>query len=143
MTVVNINSNVGAKLNIAAANLVRVHAEPDAGVVLTKAFVRSADRLGLSHTESARILGLSRPSVSRMATGAYVLERERGKEWELASLSVRLYRSLLAIVGTDELAQSWLRGDNTELGASPISLVLNVQGLIQVVQYLDAYRGRL
>lgn len=120
-----------------------VNASPDAATVLTKAFVRTAERLGLTHAEAARVIGLSRPSLSRMGAGGYVLAADRGKEWELAGLMVRLYRSLIAIVGSDERAQIWLRGENTELNARPLDLIVSAQGLVLVVQYLDAYRGRV
>lgn len=116
---------------------------PDAAAVLTKAFVRAIERLELSQAEAARMLGLSRPTVSRMGSGGYVLAPDRGKEWELAALLVRLYRSLAAIVGTDDLARAWLRGANQELSAVPLDLLMSAQGLVQVVQYLDAYRGRV
>ena len=129
--------------NLHVLNATTATGAPDAAAVLTKAFVRAVDRLGLTHAESARLLGLSRPSLSRMTAGTYVLAEDRGKEWELATLTVRLYRSLLAIVGTDARAQAWLKGHNEELRARPLELVMSAQGLVQVVQYLDAYRGRV
>ena len=116
---------------------------PRAPAVLTKALVRVAERLHLTASELGQVIGVSRPTASRMRAGQYVLRADGGKEFELAALLVRLYRSLIAIVGTDENARTWLRTENTELGDRPLALLRNVQGLIRVVQYLDAYRGRV
>ncbi len=111
--------------------------------VLTKAVLNAADYMGLRQVVLARALGVSESSISRMRTGDYLL-RERGKEWELASLLVRLYRGLDSIMAGDENAlRSWLQGYNTALGEAPINLVANVAGLARTVDYVDAYRARV
>jgi hypothetical protein len=57
---------------------------------------------------------------------------------------VRLYRSLDAIVGGDEnVARAWLNNTNDPLGDKPINLIQNVNGLVHVIQYLDARRARI
>ncbi|MHC2566338.1 MbcA/ParS/Xre antitoxin family protein [Bradyrhizobium liaoningense] len=114
--------------------------EPSKGVVLTKATIRAADRLGMSQRILANVLGLSESAISRMKTGEYVLER--GKPLELAVLFVRLYRSLDAIVsGDDKTAGEWLRNENTALKARPIEMIQKVQGLVDAIRYLDARRA--
>ena len=111
--------------------------------VLTKAVLNTADFMGLRQVLLARALGVSESSISRMKTGDYLL-RETGKEWELAALLVRLYRSLDSIMAGDENAlRSWLQGYNTALGEVPINLVVNVAGLARTVDYVDAYRARV
>jgi len=71
------------------------------------------------------------------------LDPER-KEGELALLFLRLYRSLDALVGGDDLkARLWLHTTNDHLGGIPSDRIRTVEGLIDVVQYLDAMRGRL
>ena len=66
------------------------------------------------------------------------------KQWELAALLVRLYRSLDTLVGgSDDKARAWFRAHNTHLGATPATRVCRVEGLVGVVNYLDAMRGKL
>ena len=75
--------------------------------------------------------------------GSYHLQRGRGKEWPLAVLFVRLFRSLDAITGQGEAAQAWLRSPNRALGAVPKDLIGEPEGLVRVVHYLDAHRGHV
>jgi transcriptional regulator with XRE-family HTH domain len=116
---------------------------PTPAATLSKAVARAAAALRISQATLAEVLGLSTSSVSRLVAGTYQLEQSRGKEWELALLVVRLFRSLDAIVGPGEKAQAWLTGDNTALNAKPIDLIRSAQGLVNVVEYLDLYRGRI
>jgi hypothetical protein len=118
------------------------HAEPDRESVLAGAVLAAAARLGMRHRHLAAVIGASEASVSR-------LQRERGidpdsKEGELALLFLRLYRSLDALVGgNDEQARQWLHAQNDHLGGVPAERIRQVEGLVDVVQYLDAMRGRL
>ena len=116
---------------------------PDPGVTLSKAVVRVAAALKISQSTLAEILGISAPSVSRLVGGGYRLDPARRKEWEMALLLVRLFRSLDAIVGSEEKAQAWLKAENLALHAHPIDLIRSAQGLVNVVEYLDVYRGRI
>lgn len=118
--------------------------DPDAAAAtLTKAVVRAAGLIGVSQQALARILGVSAATVSRMFSGQYRLARERGKEWELAVLFVRMYRSLDAIFGNTDAAQQWLNGDNLGLLGKPVELIQSTEGLVRVLHYLDAHRGRV
>lgn len=113
------------------------------GRTLGKAALRAAELLGLTQAELAPVLGVSRATVSRIASGDYVLAPEQ-KSWELAALFVRLFRSLDALVGSNEAqARAWLNGENLGLGAVPRQLLPKAEGLVRVVQYLDAARGRI
>jgi len=108
---------------------------------LTAAVLRVATLLQVSQGDLGRILGLSAATVSRMAAGRYLLDPE-GKEWQFAALLVRLFRSLDSIVGgNDELSRQWLRSYNTTLSGTPFSLLSEITGLVNVVQYLDASRA--
>lgn len=118
-------------------------AVPNEGLVLSKAVVRGATLLGITQRQLAEILGVSEPTASRLAAGTYVLSRSRSKEWELALLFVRLFRSLDAIWGREESARKWLRSPNTALHSPPIALIGSIPGLVRVVGYLDNARGRL
>lgn len=113
------------------------------GAVVTKAVLRAAERMGLPHRAVAAVLGVSEATVSRMGSGAYVLTPGQ-KAYDLAVLVVRLFRSLDAIVGGDEAAaRAWLRGEHVVLGATPVSLMQSVPGLVTVLGYLDARRAAL
>lgn len=110
------------------------------GVVLTKAIIRASEKLGISQKVLANIIGLSEPVISRMKNGEYIIAR--GKPFELAALLVRLYRSLDAIVGGDDVAaRKWMRSTNLALNGAPIDLIQKVYGLTHVVQYLDSKRA--
>lgn len=117
-------------------------AKPEPAVVLSKAVTRAAERLEISRAQLARILGLSAASVTRLHQGGYRLDPQR-KEWELGALFVRLFRSLDSLVGNEQTARAWLRSENLALHDRPIDLIVNTEGLVRVVQYLDAARGRL
>lgn len=114
--------------------------QPEA--VLAKAALAAARRLGLTNRELAAVLGTSEASVSR-------LSRDRGlrpasAEGSLALLFVRLFRSLDAITGGNEAsARAWLTAPNHHLGGVPAERIRTAEGLVNVVQYLDAIRGRL
>jgi hypothetical protein len=113
----------------------------DQAAVVTKATLRAASRLGLTNKVLASVIGLSEATVSRMRSGDYTLQRGQ-KPFELAVLFVRLYRSLDAIMGGDDLvAGSWLTNRNLALDGRPIALIQTVSGLMNVLHYLDARRA--
>ena len=117
-------------------------AAADPAAVLTKAVLSAAGRLGLRHRDLAAVLGSSEASISRLLRGRAI--DPESKEGELALLFLRLYRSLDALVGGDDAqAQRWLHADNEHLGGVPARRLSSVQGLVSVVEYLDAMRGRL
>jgi hypothetical protein len=113
----------------------------DQAAVVTKAVLRAAERLDVPNRTLAGILGLSEATISRMGSGRYQLALD-DKPFELAVLFLRLFRSLDAIVGGDvAVARARLRGENMVLGATPVSLIQSVSGLVNVVGYLDARRA--
>ena len=117
-------------------------AEPDAAQVLAKAAVNAASRLGLRHKQLAEVIGTSEASVSRLRSGRGL--DPANKEGELALLFLRLYRSLDALAGgDDEKARDWLHSMNDHVGGIPADRIRTVEGLVDVIQYLDAMRGRL
>jgi hypothetical protein len=115
---------------------------PSPGPVLTKATLNAATRLGLRNKQLAGIIGTSEASVSRLRSGREL--DPRAKEGELALLFLRLYRSLDARVGGDDgKAREWLHAANDHVGGVPAERIRTIEGLVDVVQYLDAMRGRL
>jgi uncharacterized protein (DUF2384 family) len=124
-----------------AASATSVAADADRRRVLTSATLKAADLLEIPQTVLARLLGVSAPQVSRMRQGAYLLDESR-KEWELAALFLRMYRSLDSIAANEE-ARTWLNSRNRGLnGEKPVALIPSAAGLVRVVDYLDAARAR-
>ena len=114
--------------------------KPEASAVLSKAVARAAERLDVSKSLLAKVLGVSPPTITRLYSGNYLLDQNR-KEWDFALLFVRVFRSLDSIVGDESTARKWLNSENRGLNARPIELIRNTEGLVRVVQYLDASRG--
>lgn len=115
----------------------------DRSAILSKATLRAAERLGLSGRQLAGIVGVSEATISRIRRGDAVLD-EGTKPFQLAALLVRAFRSLDAITGGDEaVARAWVAAPNAALGARPVERMTTVQGLVDVVAYLDARRAPL
>jgi hypothetical protein len=114
---------------------------PKESLVVTKAALRAADRLGIKSSILAKVVGLSEPTVSRMRKGEYFFEPGQ-KPFELAILFVRFYRSLDGIVGGDDkVAAEWLKNKNTVLDGIPLEIIQTIAGLGNVIQYLDSRRA--
>jgi hypothetical protein len=121
------------------SNTVPTHASD--GALVTKAATRTADKLRINNKTLAGIIGVSEATVSRMRSGKHALEAG-SKPFQLAVLLIRLYRSLDALIGGDDIAaRAWLSNTNTALGAAPLELIQSVSGLMNVIQYLDARRA--
>lgn len=109
--------------------------------VLTRAVQRAAEHLGMKQVQLARVLGLSEASVSRLR-GAHQIDPD-SKTGELALLLVRVFRSLDALFGGDSNhSRAWLVAENHHLGGVPARLIESAAGLVAVVDYLDAMRGK-
>ena len=115
--------------------------DPRAGQVLTRAVVGATRRLGLTQKTAAAALGVSEATFSRLSRGRSI--DPATKEGELAVLLVRLYRSLDALVGGNaEQARAWLHAPNHHLQGTPAKMIRGVAGIVRVVEYLDALRGK-
>ncbi|MEJ1992622.1 MAG: DUF2384 domain-containing protein [Maritimibacter sp.] len=111
------------------------------GLVLTKACLRAAARLGLSDDELGAVLGLGGAEFEDLRRGAICLE-DGSPAFHHAALLVRLFRNLDAIVGGEEhVARIWMRRPNTMLGNTPGAAICTQTGLADVVTYLDARRA--
>ena len=116
---------------------------PDPAAVLSRATVRAARFLAVAQADLAQVIGVSEATASRLAHGHKQLE-PGSKPWQLAALFVRLFRSLDAIVGSDDAAaRAWLRSANNALGGVPLTLIRDPAGLVRTVDYLDAARARI
>lgn len=109
--------------------------------ILSKATSRAADLLGLKQKALALTLGLSEASTSRLVNGDFELS-PGSKPWELATLLVRVYRSLDGIVGgRDNDLRAWVHSHNRAVNGTPAELMTSAEGLVRVLHYLDANRG--
>ena len=115
---------------------------PSENEVLSKALLNSKEHLGLTHAELGEIIGKDRTYFTRLRNHN-VLEPD-SKEGELALHVIRIYRSLYALEGGDlEAMKEWLNTANKHLHGTPKELLKNIQGLVNVVEYLDAIRGKV
>ena len=106
--------------------------------VLTRALVKAGKELGLTQADLGVIVGRDRTALSRGA-----LEPD-SKSGELALLLIRAYRALFVLVGGESRQMKhWMHTHNLHVGGMPAELVRTVPGLMRVVEYLDAIRGRL
>ena len=116
---------------------------PDPGRVLSAAVARVAALWGLTNDALGEIIGVSPATASRLKAGQRGLE-PGSKPFELAQYLVRLFRSLDALMGSDDAASSsWLRTANLDLDGRPIDLIRTVRGLGEVANYVDDFRARV
>ncbi|MBK8164307.1 MAG: DUF2384 domain-containing protein [Gammaproteobacteria bacterium] len=111
---------------------------PDKADVLAEALVSAGRYLGMNQVELGAVVGKDRTAISR---GRIDPDSKAG---ELALLFIRCYRALYALTGGDaEQMAHWMRTENRHTGGVPAEQVKSVQGLINVLEYLDAIRGKL
>lgn len=110
--------------------------------LVTGAVCKAADALGLKRAALGQVLGVSEPTVTRLKNGQSDLPT--GKPFELALLLIRIYRALYAIVGGDsDSLKHWIKTPNHHFqGQPPAALMEQIEGITQVMRYLDAMRGR-
>jgi Protein of unknown function (DUF2384) len=106
-----------------SSNLAR-HAVADgaslsAAGVLASALVKAGKELGLTQAELGSIVGRDRTALSRGAL-------EPGSKG-----------------GEPRQMKHWMHTHNLHVGGVPAELVRSVAGLVRVVEYLDAIRGRV
>jgi hypothetical protein len=106
--------------------------------VLTRALVKAGKDIGLTQAEVAAVVGRDRTALSRAAI-------EPGtKSGELALLLIRAYRALFVLVGGEpRQMKHWMHTHNHHVSGVPAELIRTVPGLVRVVEYLDAIRGRV
>jgi hypothetical protein len=110
---------------------------PEPQHVLATALVSAGRDLGLTQVALGAVIGRDRTALSRGRLDP------QSKPGELALLLIRAYRALYALVGGDTAAmRHWMHTANHHTGGIPAEQVRSVQGLVRVVEYLDAIRGK-
>ena len=118
-------------------------ASADPASVLSTATTRASELLGLSHLQLSSVLGASEASISMVVTGDRTIS-PTSKEGELATLLIRVYRSLDAMVGSEQQQRhAWIRSYNHALNGVPADMLCTAQGLVTVASYLDGMRAPL
>jgi len=104
---------------------------------------RVADYWQLTNEQLGAVLGISAATASRLRADIYRL-KPGDKAFELGQYLVRLFRSLDAIMGSDdEAAASWLRTPNLDLEGCPIDRIVTIRGLMDVADYVDDFRAHV
>lgn len=117
--------------------LVKVQPQPE--FVLSKAVLNMQSSMGWSAAFVANVIGVSVSTYSRLPRSGLDPQKKSG---QLAVLLIRTYRSLFALMGGDEAhMKKWMNTVNHAFGSEPESLLSEPQGLVRVLEYLDAMRG--
>ncbi|MEQ6436234.1 XRE family transcriptional regulator [Comamonas sp. w2-DMI] len=115
--------------------------KPSADVVLSKATLNAAAHLGLNNAELAKVLGISEPSVSRLAAGNRLIDPQ-SREGQTALILIRIFRALDLMVGGDTSARNaWMTSHNRAIGGVPKAAIQTMHGLVHTVDYLDGMKG--
>lgn len=111
--------------------------------VLTKALLNLAKFYHLTGKDLSDIIGISESSATRLHQGKKFISPDT-KEGEMTLLLLRVYRGLNSLVGNNhDKAKIWLHSFNLYFNKKPIEQLKTVSGLVDVVNYLDAMRGKL
>lgn len=114
-----------------------LYSQPDEAAVISKALLAAGEALGLSREQLGQVVGRDR---TRLRDGL----RPGSKPAELALLLIRVYRGLYALVDGDAATmRHWMHTYNHGTRGVPAEQVLSASGLVTVVEYLDAVRGKV
>ena len=117
---------------------VSVAPETSDKALLSKALLNAAKAFGLPQAEIAAVVGRNRTGLTRDGIDP------ASKSGELALLFIRLYRSVYALTGGEREAMAhWLNTPNHYFEDTPRQMIQSTEGLVRVVHYLDAMRGRI
>ena len=116
--------------------------KPMPETVLAKAVLNASAELGLNQADLAAVLGVHRTAISRLKRNPSL--DPGSKQGELALMLIRVARALFALTGGDEAwMRHFMRTPNKVTGGVPAEQVKSVEGLVSVLQFVDAIRGKL
>ena len=128
-------------MEVTVASLKKLHPLVHDEALMSKALLNAARRLEMTNIELAQVVGISESKLSRMDRQEAFVSRS-GKEFDLAELFVRLYRSLDSITGGDRVTSAaWIRNPNKAFDTVPVERMKSLEGLVDVVHYLDSRRA--
>lgn len=118
------------------------HPKPERNVVLAKAVLRASEQLGLKQADLGKVLGMHRTMISRLNRTPSL--NPKSKEGELALLLIRLARVLFALTGGDAAwIKHFMTTPNKMTGGIPAKQIESIQGLMTVLRFVDAIRGKV
>ena len=112
--------------------------EKNRAAVLGEAVMNAGVKLGLSLDDVGRIVGRNRTTIVRNGIDPTT------PNGQLALLLVRIYRGLYVLVGgrNDDM-KHWMHTKIRTLQGVPAEMIHNISGLVRVVEYIDAMRGKV
>lgn len=114
----------------------------DPDYVLAKAFLNASQQLGLTQAEAGVAIGLHRTAVSQLKSKMSL--KPGSKQGELALMLIRLARSLFALTGGDkDWIKQFMHTHNQVTNGVPKQQIQTIQGLVSVLQFTDAIRGKV
>jgi len=116
--------------------------QPDKGLVLAKALFNVSGELGLKTSELADALGVDRSAVSRIKKRMNI--EPQTKKGEIALHLIRIARALHALTNGDkDWMRAFMHSENSGTGGIPAKQIATLDGLMRVVRYVDAMRGKI
>ena len=117
-------------------------AQPDKATVLAKALLNVSDELGLKTPELAAALGVERSAISKLKSR---MSLDPGtKKGEIALHIIRIARALHALTNGDkEWMRAFMHSENSGTRGIPAEQIATLDGLMRVVRYVDAMRGKI
>ena len=110
----------------------------DSSQILGVAVMNAGAKLGLSASEVGRVIGRDRTSITRNGVDP------KSPSGQLALLLVRVYRGLYVLVGgRDDQMAHWMRTRIRSLQGIPREMIREITGMVHVVEYIDAMRGKV
>ncbi|GAA6136189.1 hypothetical protein NBRC116188_29790 [Oceaniserpentilla sp. 4NH20-0058] len=109
--------------------------------ILAKALIRASEALGLQKKELAEVVGVNPSQISRLQeTGI----KTASKEWEIATYVIRIARGLHALNnGDSKNTQHFMSTYNQILQATPKTEIKRLDGLLRILNFVDAFRGKV
>ena len=106
--------------------------------ILAEGYLNAGKALGFKTCDLGEILGKDRTALSRNKLDPH------SKTGEIALMFIRIYRSLFELMGgnTDQM-QHWMHTRNLQTGGVPSEQLKTLVGLVTVMEYLDALKGKL
>lgn len=110
--------------------------------VLAKSLINASSQLGLKQDELAAILGIHRTGITRLKKS---MELEPNtKSGEIALLLIRCASALKHLSGRDEKwVKQFMREQNLILGEVPVVMAQQIQGLVELVNCVEALQTRV
>ena len=106
--------------------------------VLGQAVLNAGAKLGLSAEEVGRVIGRNRTTIVRNGIDPTT------PNGQLALMLVRIYRGLYVLVGgREEDMVHWMHTRIRSLQGTPAEMIQDIAGMVRIVEYIDAMRGKV